>query len=153
MCQSLVITWNFNPRSLAGATVAPAPGTATPLHFNPRSLEGATRQALSWTCRSIISILAPSRERPSRARLMPMTDFKFQSTLPYGSDPLFRACDAYFRISIHAPLRERRCLSLTSDLRTDISIHAPLRERPLCGISLLALAIFQSTLPYGSDED
>ena len=76
----------------------------------------------------------------------------FQSTLPYGSDsPDLSTISNVSRISIHAPLRERR--GLEKDLKTKdlISIHAPLRERPVLNNGQYDVCIFQSTLPYGSD--
>ena len=55
---------NFNPRSLTGATRA-AKLQCTRLHnFNPRSLTGATQGAQIIRNAFIISIHAPSRERP-----------------------------------------------------------------------------------------
>ena len=77
---------------------------------------------------------------------------QFQSTLPYGSDvKLMFAIDEYRYISIHAPLRERQksilfCLCLYY-----------FNPRSLTGatviIAVLGLyAVFQSTLPYGSDQ-
>ena len=41
-----------------------------------------------------------------------------------------KAAPAWENISIHAPLRERRCLILYLIVICLISIHAPLRERP-----------------------
>ena len=104
------------------------------------------------TCKAVcpISIHAPLRERPCGC------------------------CgrDGHHEISIHAPLRERRQKMSTTFFYGDISIHAPLRERryiqakkrtganfnprSLTGATpaiMLStrLAIFQSTLPYGSD--
>ena len=185
----------FNPRSLAGATGvsnfyaeitgisihAPSrerlcayySSLSTSAHFNPRSLTGAT----SCSKRSL-----NSRQQ-------------FQSTLPYGSDEDTVQLAYTIDISIHAPLRERRCclvydilrqyyfnprsltgatsgkmpafilynISIHAPLRerrntirqrisfVRISIHAPLRERRrLCGGEIIS-ALFQSTLPYGSD--
>ena len=100
--------WNFNPRSLAGATQMAvfflpifiisihAPSRerhigliallAYVLNFNPRSLAGATHGT-------------QSRAADGRA---------FQSTLPRGSD-YNKTKDKYvMNISIHAPSRERR---------------------------------------------
>ena len=54
---------NFNPRSLAGATMT-SPLSWMPEHnFNPRSLAGATIEAVQGLVNVIISIHAPSRER------------------------------------------------------------------------------------------
>ena len=97
---------DFNPRSLAGATIdleaiaalemisIHAPSRERPRYgircsygydFNPRSLAGATGDELQTIKSRFISIHAPSRERPaltnSRRQLL-----QFQSTLPRGSD-------------------------------------------------------------------
>ena len=83
-------------------------------------------------------------------------------------------CCTYFSIiSIHAPSRERRCItSLTCDVMSfqstlprgsdihphhmipmlsEISIHAPSRERHRFNILCSCKTQFQSTLPRGSD--
>ena len=54
---------DFNPRSLAGATVIFVIIQFRAQHFNPRSLAGATLRALRFAGRGIISIHAPLRER------------------------------------------------------------------------------------------
>ena len=148
MISSCSSCWNFNPRSLAGAT-AYGPACAASLHisihaplrerpvahhrrqqkhnFNPRSLTGATPLPIS-----LFVILA------------------FQSTLPHGSDQLHTIDGSRSIISIHAPSRERHwrrrsyCSNRHFNPRSlagatkqlpahypslDISIHAPLRER------------------------
>ena len=120
-----------------------------------------------------ISIHAPLRERLLHAANSAVC-FRFQSTLPYGSD-LGQTIITKVRalISIHAPLRERRWQlylpygqshfnprSLTGAtallyhfFRTfTISIHAPLRERQSLSFDCLVSQLFQSTLPYGSEE-
>ena len=77
---------------------------------------------------SIISIHAPSRERPASwlaSAALPI----FQSTLPRGSD----------RIAVWA------------HGFIPISIHAPSRERPRSGKMFNREIEFQSTLPRGSD--
>ena len=57
-----------------------------------------------------------------------------------------------FRISIHAPSRERLLERPRPDIVAHISIHAPSRER-LGGLQkMLILMLFQSTLPHGSDK-
>ena len=56
--------------------------------------------------------------------------FRFQSTLPRGSDGYVTVCDTNEdNISIHAPSRERPKSSGHSLKRFNISIHAPSRER------------------------
>ena len=54
---------NFNPRSLAGATLRLASLGAIFADFNPRSLAGATAKKNAILFRKLISIHAPSRER------------------------------------------------------------------------------------------
>ena len=63
MFLNLVIIWNFNPRSLAGATASYMAQVIYKHNFNPRSLAGAT------TCIGQLSLSSV-----------------FQSTLPCGSD-------------------------------------------------------------------
>ena len=103
---------------------------ARPVDFNPRSLAGATSITLATEFAALISIHAPSRERPnyfltrwwpqaisihapSRERLdirgMIASTSIFQSTLPYGSDCNSFLTLTYDDISIHAPSRERLC--------------------------------------------
>ena len=99
---------DFNPRSLTGATSARLALSAVRLNFNPRSLTGATTLTLPLILTSVL----------------------FQSTLPYGSDPILR----------------------NDAILSTISIHAPLRERPQRCTAAGNTAEFQSTLPYGSDN-
>ena len=54
-------------------------------------------------------------------------------------------------ISIHAPSRERLQQAGTAVALHGISIHAPSRERLILTSSSVMLAVFQSTLPRGSD--
>ena len=101
----------------------------TEFNFNPRSLTGATHRAVRLHAAAPISIHAPSRERLFRsgysrgsrhfnprsltgattARVKFIAVSIFQSTLPHGSDGdcAQEAADIN-RISIHAPSRERR---------------------------------------------
>ena len=120
-------------------------------NFNPRSLAGATDISKAIERYGAISIHAPSRERPSTASLSCSTGI-FQSTLPRGSDLIAtRAFPGGISISIHAPSRERHfhvnsrgyCCKFQSTLPRGsdsrvrrglvlflfISIHAPSRER------------------------
>ena len=99
------------------------------LNFNPRSLTGATIRFFLCPAVSVISIHAPSRERPFGSRnLAPV--ILFQSTLPHGSDNIL--CRLWQAVKL-------------------ISIHAPSRERPVFSIVIAATLLFQSTLPHGSD--
>ena len=133
-CSSLpmrLLCLHFNPRSLTGATLQPVQAPYPNKHFNPRSLTGATYMDNSLTSNVIA----------------------FQSTLPYGSDNCCKKMQQLKKISIHAPLRERRYAALSTKHMLEISIHAPLRERPWSSNhSTTSLSKFQSTLPYGSDD-
>ena len=145
--------YNFNPRSLTGATDSLQLLHHGFAYFNPRSLTGATLCLIRQQCqRTAISIHAPSRERlisgilynnlwlisihaPSRERRQCFTAFytahAFQSTLPHGSDSLpleVKSLGGYFNPR-----------SLTGATRRQASLQAD---------SLL----FQSTLPHGSDQ-
>ena len=100
------------------------------IYFNPRSLAGAT---IADTCRFRfvkISIHAPSRERLARSPRL-RSSILFQSTLPRGSDVIFSIFSKLLQqISIHAPSRERLHTSFALRLIASvISIHAPSRER------------------------
>ena len=75
---------DFNPRSLAGATLVKRAYSTVFSDFNPRSLAGATEDT---------------------RKMFYMQ--KFQSTLPCGSDIVDGEDAEAVYISIHAPLRER----------------------------------------------
>ena len=149
---------NFNPRSLAGATLmlrqyadvarisihAPLRERRlfrrqdnTEHNFNPRSLAGATGLfTRSEDVVAGISIHAPLRERRqinSRTFLRP----RFQSTLPCGSDINIHHRAMRAEISIHAPLRERLCSSCTNQRHSDFN------PRSLAGATVDIPAIFQ----------
>ena len=148
----LVAYWYFNPRSLTGATCRCRQQMGSSSNFNPRSLTGATVLQNGGDIMFIISIHAPSRERPlSDCTSLPLVLFQstlphgsdkhscfnrlvtklFQSTLPHGSDlidtPVRRLLVG---ISIHAPSRERLIVIHDVIAALIISIHAPSRERP-----------------------
>ena len=81
------LQWDFNPRSLAGATVYCLFFIADLQDFNPRSLAGATLYEFSTVdFHGRISIHAPSRERHIKLWLSFTRFTTFQSTLPRGSD-------------------------------------------------------------------
>ena len=120
-------------------------------NFNPRSLTGATSISLSRTVRSLsISIHAPSRERrgPADRHNVP-PDFNPRSltgaTLRSPYSPQQRK---HFN-----PRSLAGATSSTSSTRAsgEISIHAPLRERRASFKDKPAHKTFQSTLPCGSD--
>ena len=75
----------------------------------------------------------------------------FQSTLPRGSDFQFFCTNSqefYFNPRSLAGATARSCERADVSI---ISIHAPLRERQLQDAMERARAVFQSTLPCGSD--
>ena len=165
---------NFNPRSLAGATLARVTAFRPARNFNPRSLAGATERNAAKDPGMAISIHAPSRERPfSLAKLHTATIF--QSTLPRGSDTITSGarCPAH-NISIHAPSRERLLLAILCRVKSKFQSTLPrgsdrqdcyyrlrsagnFNPRSLAGATLTSMTtingknIFQSTLPRGSD--
>ena len=139
-------------------------------YFNPRSLTGATDRLYGNLRQIVISIHAPSRERPlmsganATARnfnprsltgatilavvLIPAK--AFQSTLPHGSDSTDRTYCGCWNISIHAPSRERLLNG------NGITKYSNFNPRSLTGATPLSYRIklpsaFQSTLPHGSD--
>ena len=122
--------YDFNPRSLAGATQYGDTTLLPDYDFNPRSLAGATCS--------------------HKAKAVPASEF--QSTLPRGSDPKVTSrLEELGLISIHAPSRERHVgRDHTNDLHQFQSTlpRGSDHKIPLC-CSLLPR--FQSTLPRGSD--
>ena len=148
---------NFNPRSLAGATLVIIFSVLRRWNFNPRSLAGATVWYSIYKQNKVISIHAPSRERLLIC-FVPVSIIVFQSTLPRGSDiirissqligknfnPRSLAGATYYfsyrrnfgEISIHAPSRERLKPYGHSFSIVGISIHAPSRERQITLIKL-----------------
>ena len=122
------------------------------VYFNPHSLAGATLAWLLNGHNDIISIHAPSRERPvlacvcfyaaeisihapSRERLLTclceLFQTTFQSTLPHGSD---------------------RTWLTTSTLPSNFNPRSLTGATPLLLLVKLMLRLFQSTLPHGSDR-
>ena len=142
-------------------------------YFNPRSLTGATIILGSVATLDIISIHAPSRERPglpspankhftisihapSRERLYKFIRERRQRSISIHAPsrerrPYAAKLPCGVVISIHAPSRERPAL-MVEGLRVHlISIHAPSRERHRALIGCGHAVRFQSTLPHGSD--
>ena len=114
----------------------PCGSDSNPLHrlscrcnFNPRSLAGATYGA--------------------RQSLRRYRDFNPRSLAGATSSAVLTK--RIVLISIHAPLRERPIATFNVLGQRKISIHAPLRERPSASFSASTIALFQSTLPCGSD--
>ena len=117
----------------AGATVKSAAGAVGRAeqhadNFNPRSLAGATAKVHRLSQPFAISIHAPSRERPHTIECF-YRRWKFQSTLPRGSDrtrTLRPAKNCYFNPRSLAGATPARALVTVPNR---ISIHAPSRER------------------------
>ena len=75
-------------------------------NFNPRSLAGATRRPNAADCQQNISIHAPSRERP----ILPVLTLSYKHFNPRslaGATLLVTPAPTPLSISIHAPSRER----------------------------------------------
>ena len=107
-CFRQVAQWDFNPRSLAGATDRVKKLLDEHANFNPRSLTGATQTLYKRDLQLFI----------------------FQSTLPYGSDRQLGAqvwgIRQYF--NPRSLTGATHAGSAFQDLNA-ISIHAPSRER------------------------
>ena len=146
-----VYYFDFNPRSLAGATCSMSATSYIAALFQSTLPCGSDVGIdVPIMQRTDISIHAPLRERHS-TKSFASSRSSFQSTLPCGSDAFsglsrwqryhfnprslagatFLALAAFktTSISIHAPLRERRGILYLAPLIVTISIHAPLRER------------------------
>ena len=100
-------------------------------NFNPRSLAGATAMPPIYTTSIIISIHAPSRERPTvlHPRVVCILDFNPRSLAGATSSSSVQTRRS--SISIHAPSRERQCAHYA---------HSPLYDfnpRSLAGATLL----------------
>ena len=163
---------NFNPRSLAGATVFNELSEVKKYNFNPRSLAGAT---ILSSCHLIVSLFQSTLPRgsdryfhpPSMRRLyfnprslagatekadeVVQSYTPFQSTLPRGSDAKLSSHFSLMRISIHAPSRERPYNKLV------VNYFLHFNPRSLAGATFVKpfkskSGIFQSTLPRGSDS-
>ena len=98
---------NFNPRSLAGATLQAVTNHLTCRHFNPRSLAGATTTKM----------------------LSCFGDMYFNPRSLAGATMKRRQTKKHIVISIHAPSRERLLILNILRGHKNISIHAPSRER------------------------
>ena len=115
----VVISINFNPRSLAGATV-----------FYHQALTVLT-----------ISIHAPSRERRFNLMLVPtLLSISIHAPSRERQYPFIQHSFSLL-ISIHAPSRERHRFYRQNHRDTSISIHAPSRERPLLRLNIVVISI------------
>ena len=119
--------------------------------FNPRSLAGATLVVMAFSRFIKISIHAPLRERPNKLAEAEAI-YAISIHAPLRERRRLRHLeDSTTRISIHAPLRERHLSHYVAHVANQISIHAPLRERLFITPLFVTLILFQSTLPCGSD--
>ena len=82
---TLTDPWDFNPRSLTGATLGSGQITNALAHFNPRSLTGATHTAGILT-KSWLNFNPRSLTGATEIRDLHGSEFLFQSSLPHGSD-------------------------------------------------------------------
>ena len=142
---------HFNPRSLAGATVAVVLYCTIAVFQSTLPCGSDKKRAKHFYNLAIFQSTLPcGSDLPPysmRSRLL-----EFQSTLPCGSDggrslpecsltsyfnprslagATFQASNIFacLTISIHAPLRERHLFHACFNFFCRISIHAPLRER------------------------
>ena len=121
-------------------------------YFNPRSLAGATIALFTAINSRLFQSTLPRGSDPIFGCSY-LCYFVFQSTLPRGSDPIIRNSERFAGIiSIHAPSRERLHIN-------KIILHSKhFNPRSLAGATLPSpvkpryKALFQSTLPRGSDE-
>ena len=139
---------NFNPRSLAGATilllciyhcvvfqstlprgsdVPGAPVYTLPIHFNPRSLAGATYRVRLYTHCRYISIHAPSRERlKHNIRRLSCKNFNPRSLA--GATQISERYTSSHQFQSTLPRGSDWKCSIKI-IGITISIHAPSRER------------------------
>ena len=146
-----LLTSNFNPRSLAGATGNQKNGGRNCLHFNPRSLAGATLRNYDSKLEHFISIHAPSRERLNLHCYHSCAKI-FQSTLPCGSDSTL--INQLFGAKYFNP-RSLAGATVSCSKRS-LSSKQHFNPRSLAGATQFSSQrgvhdVFQSTLPCGSD--
>ena len=145
-------TLGFQSTLPRGSDHIPLPALAALVDFNPRSLAGATLPPLAPLTVSLISIHAPSRERHV---FQTFSDFVavFQSTLPRGSDIIIRVQNKLRHNFNPRSLAGATRRKLASSSAPEISIHAPSRERLCHNRNAPRSKLFQSTLPRGSDRN
>ena len=141
----------FNPRSLAGATVAYNVSGDTML-FQSTLPRGSDDTSL-WRCTAAAVFQSTLPRGSDMASLLLIALLViFQSTLPRGSD-YSCVCNCVVRIYFNPrSLAGATSLKQLSHRCTAISIHAPSRERPLLASPYALPNEFQSTLPRGSDS-
>ena len=106
---------------------------------------------LTFCCKVIISIHAPSRERQPSQLYVQHHPYHFNPRSLAGATNGIQCGVGFAAISIHAPSRERLLWIENSMAFISISIHAPSRERLGGEMSTNNEIGFQSTLPRGSD--
>ena len=152
MCKVLPAKENFNPRSLAGATLRRQrlfPSWSISIHAPSRERP----PDVPCTLRSVsISIHAPSRERPNFKMIFCFA-LKFQSTLPRGSDRFLQRVPA-----VAANFNPRSLAGATITLTragciSAISIHAPSRERLIFRFLILHHINFNPRSLAGATSD
>ena len=120
-------------------------------YFNPRSLTGATASTAMLTSYKVISIHAPSRERPCPCyRPYGQTRY-FNPRSLTGATVSYGHLQYLLFISIHAPSRERR--PSLNGLAVEHAFQSTLPHGSDQGMHLSQELekLFQSTLPHGSD--
>ena len=123
----------------------------TIFNFNPRSLAGATPMSMYIDCKQRFQSTLPRGSDPMPQGWAAFSYVAFQSTLPRGSDALKAQSASNTSISIHAPSRERL---VPCDCCQELFIFQstlPRGSDPSTDTFRLRLQVFQSTLPRGSD--
>ena len=162
----------FQSTPPCGGDIYSPPSDLASSYFNPRPLAGATGWLwlLDHFCR--ISIHAPLRGRPVGV-LAKLSCILFQSTPPCGGDmlnPIWMMMVRYFNprplagatvtvmeslkallISIHAPLRGRRCFMHSCTHSIDFNPRPLAGATPAPGAGMERPG-FQSTPPCGGDD-
>ena len=142
----------FNPRSLAGATQRTTPSAPLAIHFNPRSLAGATYGWIENATLTMISIHAPSRERQYHVIFC---------CIPWHFNPRSLAGATIRRKKIFIQkhhFNPRSLAGATEGLRKGSSVQQHFNPRSLAGATVklqntTRIQEFQSTLPRGSDAE
>ena len=134
-----------------GSDLGAIQGRAAAENFNPRSLAGATNAASAFALCAVISIHAPSRERPNKYRgSKTCSNFNPRSLAGATVGHSFRVWIT--SISIHAPSRERLFRGMKDDRQREFQSTLP-RGSDVCARTFgSGLSKFQSTLPRGSDR-
>ena len=151
VCQTHRRCFDFNPRSLAGATQT-VPIVLTKEVFQSTLPRGSDRPEFLGSHSSMIFQSTLPRGSDQGLYNAYKAHETFQSTLPRGSDLshwVFFSHWSKFQSTL--PRGSDLQIGRTYILTEDISIHAPSRERPVKFVNDNASFPFQSTLPRGSD--